>query len=330
MPIHRSLLRLAFALAVGVLSSRAAAQEISGFMGPQWDLSVSNPATYQWRLDYQQGISEHWYFETGWVNDGHFPGHLRDGIAAQIGVRTAFLTPKLSLGFAAGVDRFYDTITDTANAGGFADLQGWMFIGSGQVSYYMGRWILRGQVNVEIAPPKSYDAASVLIGLGYQLQANELPGPRSSPMRQDAFTTQNEVTAFIGQTVPNGGKSDPKGIAGFVEYRHGIWRYFDLTFSWINQSDDAVLSRMGLATQIWPTRSFGPVTLGLGLGAYFAVNGTSTDPNGEKTPQLAGMVSPTMSYRFGKHWLTRFIWNRTVTTNNTNTDFFGLGLGWRW
>ena len=95
--------RLVLALALAASPVLAAAQEFTGFIGPQWDLSVSNPATYQWRLDYQQGLSEHWYFETGWVNDGHFPGHLRDGIAVQLGVRTKFLTPRLSVGFAAGV-----------------------------------------------------------------------------------------------------------------------------------------------------------------------------------------------------------------------------------
>ena len=130
--------------------------------------------------------------------------------------------------------------------------------------------------------------------------------------------------------MPNGGSSDPKGVAGMAEFRHGVWRYFDLTFSWINQSDNAVLSRVGLATQLWPTRAFGPVTLGIGLGAYYAVDQVDTTSTGDKAKAVAGLVSPTASYRFGQHWLARFIWNRTVTTNNTNTDFFGLGLGYRW
>jgi len=330
MPTLRPAARLALALALAALPALAAAQEFGMYAGPQWDLSVSNPATYQWRLDYQQGISEHWYFEVGWVNDGHFPGHLRDGIAAQVGARTTFLTPKLSLGLAAGIDRFYDTIADSTNTGGFADLQGWMFLGTGQVSYYMGRWILRAQVNYELAPPDSYDGLSAIVGLAYQLQKSDAPGPRSSPAHQSAFTTRNEVTVFVGQTVPNGGSNDPKGLAGMAEYRHGIWRYADWTVSWINQGDNAVISRVGVATQIWPTRSFGRVTLGLGLGAYFAISDPLTDVNGNTYPSVAGMVSPTASYRFGEHWVTRFIWNRTVTTNNTNTDFFGLGLGWRW
>ena len=302
------------------------AQEFTGLFGPQWDLSQSNPATYQWRLDYQQGLSEHWYFETGWVNDGHFTGHLRDGIAFQLGARTHLFTPRLVVGLAAGVDRFYDTVDDPSNPGGFADVQGFMFIGTGQFSYYLDRWIIRTQVNLELAPSSSYDGLGALIGLGYQLQKSETPGARARPVPQSSFTTHNEVTAFIGQTVPNGGSSDPKGIAGMAEFRHGVWKYFDLTFSWINQSDNAVLSRVGLATQIWPTRRFGKVTLGLGFGAYFAVDQEASD----SSEKVAGLVSPTFSYDFAEHWLGRFIWNRTVTTNNTNTDFFALGLGYRW
>lgn len=323
MTIARS---LALATALATLAAHASAQEFHGFMGPQWDLSQSNPATYQWRLDYQQGLGEHYYFEGGWVNDGHMPGHLRDGIAAQIGIRTSLFGPRWSVGIATGVDRFYDTVADSANPGDFADIQGFLWLTSGQISYYAGRWIFSAQVNLEIAPPKSYDGLSALIGVGYQLQKSDSPGPRAWPERQTEFTTHNEFTVSVGQTVPNGGSSDPKGIAGMVEYRHGVWRYMDLTFAWINQGDNAVLSRVGLGVQLWPTRAFGPVTLGIGLGAYFAVD----QDDSTSTEKVAGLVSPTFSYRFAKHWDGRFIWNRTVTGNNTNTDFFSLGLGYRW
>jgi hypothetical protein len=323
------LLLVGLALALGTL--RAAAQEFHGFLGPQWDLSQSNPVTYAWRLDYQQGLSEHWYFETGWLNDGHIPGHLRDGVVAEIGARTTLLTPRLSVGLAAGVDRFYDTVDDPSNPGGFADVQGFLFLTTAQFSYYAGRWIISAQANLELAPPKSYDGFSALLGLGYQLQANDHPGPRARPVPQTSFTTGNEFTAYIGQTVPNGGSSDPKGIAFDIEYRHGVWKYIDLTFSWINQGDDSVIVRNGLGAQLWPTRKFGPVTLGLGFGAYFAIDQKYTPPPGTKGKDaVAGLVSPTASYRFGEHWLVRFLWNRTVTTYNTNTDFFSLGLGYRW
>jgi len=320
-------MKLRFAAAAATLVIvPASAQEFHGFMGPQWDISQSNPATYQWRLDYQQGLGEHYYFETGWVNDGHFPGHLRDGYAVQFGIRTRVFSPRFTLGVATGVDRFYDTVHDSTNPQGFADIQGFLWLTSGQLSYYAGRWIVSAQVNLEVAPPKSYNGMSALIGVGYQLQAPDSAGPRAVPAHQAEFTTHDEIAGFIGQTVPNGGKSDPKGIAGMVEYRHGIMRYLDLTFSFINQGDNAVLSRVGLATQVWPTRAFGNAVLGVGLGALFAVDQADSTSN----EKVAGMVSPTFSYRFGKHWLGRFLWNRTVTGNNTNTDFFSLGLGYRW
>lgn len=325
----RVLAALALALST---APRAAAQEIGGLTGPWWDLSVSQPASYQWRLDYQQGLSEHWYFETGWVNDGHFSGHLRDGIALQIGARTTLWTPRLVVGLAAGIDRFYDTTNDSSNAGNYSDVQGFMFIGTGQISYYFdNRWIVRAQGNLEIAPPKSYNGAGVLIGVGYQLQAPTAPGARAKPEPQTSFSTGNEFTAFIGQTVPNGGKSDPKGVAGMAEYRHGVWKYFDLTISYIYQGDNDVLVRNGFAAQLWPARKFGPVELALGFGIFFAADQKYTPPPGDpKSGAVSLLVSPTVAYRFGEHWLTRFMWNRTVTTYNKNTDFFGFGLGYRW
>ena len=61
------------------------------------------------------------------MNDGHFPGHLRDGIAAQIGIRTTLGSPQFVVGLATGVDRFYDTVHDPAASGGFADVQGFLW-----------------------------------------------------------------------------------------------------------------------------------------------------------------------------------------------------------
>jgi hypothetical protein len=320
------------ATAVAASAPHAAAQEFTGLVGTQFDQSFNSKPTYQWRLDYQQGISQHWYFETGWVNDGHIPGHARDGIAAQLGIRSGFGTKRFVFGFATGVDRFYDTTADSSNAGNFSDVQGWLWLSSLQMSYYgKDRWIFRLQVNEEIAPPKTFDALSVLIGIGYQLQPQNGDVYKFKPTEQTAFTTGNQITAMIGQTVPNGGSADPKGIAGMAEYRHGVWKYFDLTFSYIYQGDNAVIVRNGLGVQIWPTRKFGPVSLALGFGAFFAVDQKYTPPPGTKGKDaVAGLVSPTVAYDIGDHWLARFIWNRTVTTYNENTDFFGIGLGYRW
>ena len=320
-----------FLTAALLLSGPALAQEFTAFIGPQSDLSTSEKTTYQWRLDYQQGLGKLWYVEGGWVNDGHIPGHARDGIAAQFGIRTTLGSPRWTLGVATGFDRYYDTVNSTDSAG-FADLQGFLWLTSAQVSYYLHRWIIRAQANLEVAPSSTYDAWSLLLGVGYQLQAPDAGsvGARDLPAVQPERTTNSELTLYIGQTVPSGGKEDPKGISGALEYRHGIARYLDLTVSYINQGDDAVLSRVGLATQVWPVRAFGPTTLGLGLGFYFAVDQDDPPPPGHSAEKIAGLVSPTFSYRFGDHWLGRFLWNRTVTWNSTNTDFFSVGLGYRW
>ncbi len=333
MPCLGSLWKTAFlTVSLAAVGAAASAQEFTGLIGPQFDQSAAARTTYQWRLDYQQGISEHWYFETGWVNDGHIPGHARDGIAAQIGLRSTFGTKRFTFGIATGVDRFYDTTNDTSNAGNFSDVQGWLWLTTAQISYFgKDRFVYRIQVNEELAPPKTFDALSVLIGIGYQLQAPVGDVYNHAPIAQTSFTTGNQITALIGQTVPNGGSADPKGVSGMGEYRHGVWKYFDLTFSYIYQGDNAVLSRNGIGVQIWPTRKFGPVALGLGFGAFFAVDYDYSPPPGtKKKDAVAGLVSPTVAYDIGDHWLARFIWNRTVTTYNENTDFFGVGLGYRW
>ncbi|HET7535210.1 MAG TPA: hypothetical protein VFJ90_02060, partial [Candidatus Didemnitutus sp.] len=56
------------------------------------------------------------------------------------------------------------------------------------------------------------------------------------------------------------------------------------------------------------------------------VENSGQDANSE----LAGLISPTFSYRFSDHWLGRFVWNRVVTNYNRDADVFLLGVGYRW
>ena len=52
------------ALVLALAALPVAGQEFTGLGGPQWDLSQSNTGTYQWRLDYQEGLGPHYYWET--------------------------------------------------------------------------------------------------------------------------------------------------------------------------------------------------------------------------------------------------------------------------
>jgi hypothetical protein len=315
-------------LLVLAAAPRISAQEFTLFGGKTAapDLSES---TYAWKIEYRQGLGEHFEFSYAWLNEGHVSGHHRDGHVFQLWARENFLDRRLSLALGAGTMRYYDT-QEASNAEGFADVHGYAAIAGFDAAYYLGkRWISRLEVNRTWASSQSIDTWDFLLGIGYQLTAPDEPGPRSWPGTQDEPTTHNEITAFVGQTVVNSFNS-PNSVAWSLEYRRGLSRYFDVSAAFLYEGDARLIRRAGFIVQGWFGRAFlhDRLALSLGIGVYIAVDTYNTE-SGDNGGTLAGMITPSVSYRFAKHWDGRFSWNRTFTTYNRDTDVFQFGLGYR-
>ncbi len=178
----------------------------------------------------------------------------------------------------------------------------------------------------------SIDTAAVTLGLGYQLERPENGrGPRKKAPLQQEYTTEQEITVFLGGTIVNSFNSELSAARG-VEYRRGLSRHVDVTVGWINEGDAELIRRNGITTQLWLTRGFfdNNLTLGVGGGLYSAVDAYRDPLPGEGSGKtLAGIVTTTASIRFTDHWLTRFSWNRMVTDYNRDTDVIVLGFGYR-
>jgi hypothetical protein len=70
------------ALLLCCASALAQAQEISGLGGAHRGQERAH--TYTWQMDYQRNLAEYAAFSVGWINEGHVPGHHRDGAVVQI------------------------------------------------------------------------------------------------------------------------------------------------------------------------------------------------------------------------------------------------------
>jgi hypothetical protein len=92
-------------------------------------------------------------------------------------------------------------------------------------------------------------------GIGYQLEAKGEPGPRQRPIPRTTKVTNNEVTAMFGKTILNSDNSESAN-AGSLEYRRGLWRYVDVTASYIHEGGKIQSRRDGIAAQFWATRAF--------------------------------------------------------------------------
>jgi hypothetical protein len=309
---------------------QVAAQEFTLFGGKTtaFDLSES---TYAWKIEYRQGLGEHFEFSYSWLNEGHISGHHRDGHTFSLWARENFLDRRLSLALGAGAYRFYDTQEGLAE-GTYENVHGWAGIASFDAAYYMGkRWVSRLQVNRTWTPSTTVDTWNFLLGVGYQLTAPDVPGPRPEAAEQAEPTTRNEITAYVGQTVVNSFNSQ-NSVAAALEYRRGLSRYFDVSLSFLYEGNPDLVRRAGFILQGWFGRAFfdGRLALAVGVGPYFAVdtqNNAAASDQGSGT--VAGMITPSVSYRFARHWDGRFSWNRTFTTYNKDTDVFLFGLGYR-
>lgn len=308
---------------------RAEAQEFTLFAGATTSID-STQQTYSWKLEYRQGLGEHFEVSVSWLNEGHVEDHHRDGYTLQLWTRQAFLDRKLVIAPGVGIFRFYDTAA-AKNSYGYENVNGWAGILSLDVAAYLGkRWIGRLQANRAMTDSTSIDTWNFLAGIGYQLTPPEEPGPRAWPARQAERATDSQVTAFIGRTVVNSFGSEDS-VAASVEYRRALSRYIGASVSFLYEGDTHLVRRGGLIMQLWFGRAFvsDRLELSIGGGAYIAIDERTGVNSGETSHVLAAIVTPSVAYRFAKCWEGRFNWNRIVTTYDRNTDIFLTGVGFR-
>jgi hypothetical protein len=326
-------LPLAVVLCCAGAAVRAPAQEFSVLDGATNSIDSSldlDEKSYAWKMEYRQGLGEHFEFSTSWLNEGHVTDHHRDGYSLQLWARESIFDRRLSLALGAGLFRYYDTVAANT-ADGYSDLHGFAGLLSADLAAYLSnRWIVRAEVNRSLAGAKSIDTWDFLVGFGYQLEPGRDAGPRPWPDHQTEKTTNSEVTLFVGESVVNSFDS-PKSFASSLEYRRGLSRHFDVSASLLYEGDVNVLRRGGVIVQGWFGRPFlrDRLALSLGVGLYVAIEKHSAPTPGDGTLMLAGMVTPSVSYRFAEHWHARFSWNRSVTTDDSDTDVFQFGFGYR-
>lgn len=306
------------------------AQELTLFAGGVTE-SGTKEGSPMWAFEYQQGMGENMAASFSWLNEGHVPGHHRDGQSVQIWGRANMLQRRLSLGVGVGPYRYFDTTVSFA-ADGYANKHGWGSVASLAATYYTdSRWLLRLRAN-RVVVRNSIDTTSVMLGVGYQLEPVSERGPLSLPPYQSGKTTSDEITVFLGRTIVNSYESE-NGSARAVEYRHGLARHVDVTVGLLNEGDAGLVRRRGAAAQIWAVREAlagDRLTLGIGLGPYRAIDRYHGPAALEGTAsKFSWVFTATASYRFDRHWAARLSWNRIATTYHRDTDLLLFGIGYR-
>jgi hypothetical protein len=277
-------------------------------------------------LTYTHELNEHLAAGIGYRNEGHTPGHHRDGHVANLWLRGSALSPQLT--FAVGGGPYYYFDTTVAEGGApeqFNNAHGWGWLYGATMTWRPGasRWFY--QLRVERTETgHNLDTTLVLAGIGYRLNQD---GSFKSNSTGQAWRRErdDEIHGALGQTIVNSLESQSAG-AGTLEYRHAFSPVVRASLGWMHENDSRLTRRDGVIVEGWlePSFSNDRYTLGIGAGGYFSV-----DDYRPGSRDLLGLVTMTASARFADHWVGRFQWHRVASRHDRDSDIILLGMGYQ-
>jgi hypothetical protein len=303
----------------------AQAQEISGLGGAL--RGPDNAHTFAWEMDYQRSLGEHAVFSAGWINEGHLPGHHRDGPIAQVWWRTTAFDPRLSLAAGVGPYAYFDTVPTTTSDGSHDD-HGIGIIASAAASWRMdGPWSLQLRFN-RIVTKHSADSSSLLLGAVYRLEGAATPSDSMASI-QPAF--DSEVDLLVGRTIVNTLESED-AFAAQIEYRRRLGPYWAWSVGLLNEGDANTQRRSGVMAEFWAGHEFldRRVTAAIGIGPYLVFDIRKNPELVEASRErLAGILSLTFAYAPLPQWALRLAWHRIFAERSHDSDVLVLGAGYR-
>lgn len=293
--------------------------------------SGDSDSSYAVQYEYNEGLGENVFASLSYINEGHFPDHHRDGCAAQIWLRSNILDRRLSLAAGIGPYGYFDTTKPARESGdAYTDEHGAGTIASLAATWYTdGRLLFRLRANGIWAD--DMDTISVLLGVGFQLEARAARGPVARASEQGASITDNELTLLYGITIVNSFDSESSPAVS-IEYRRGISKYLEWTVAWLGEGENEIIDRSGFVSQLWLARSFleDSIKLGFGGGAYYASDNYVVAGSEDRVEEkgLSGIISFTGVYRINESFGIRITLNRVLTSYDRDTDILLGGIGY--
>jgi len=286
-------------------------------------VAQADRATFGFNFSYAHDIAPNLAAGFSYVNEGHVTGHHRDGVAAQLWLQGE-TAPGLQLGVAAGPYQYFDT-TLAETADGFHDAHGTGAQYSAAATWRSrgSRLFVRARVD-RIEAHGTPDSTQLLVGVGYRLDQD---GSLVANSSGKAWRRENndELVAYAGQTIVNSFES--QGNAAYAaEYRRALGPVARVSAMWMKEGDARLIRRDGVIAQGWLEPSFDDDrwTLGLGLGAYFAVDRYRREPR-----HVSPVIGVTASCNLSRHWSARLNGYRVISNYDRDSDILVAGVGYR-
>jgi hypothetical protein len=313
------------ALTDGMPDSGIAAPDEISYFGESVSSRGQWPWTSGWGISYRKTFTSYFAASLAYLNDGHFPGHYRDGVTGEIWLPINFFAERVTVSAGMGPFYYYDTV-NAANSAQYADDHGWAMMYSLDAS-----WQFRGDrlgpfIEVRLDhtnPAKSIETTSIGLGIGYRGFSDVLD--ISHPDAVEGFAP-NEVAAYYWKTVVSSFSSQT-ARAEAIEYRTQLWHELRAAVGFLNEGDAQLVRRNGVTAELWAEPSFnaGLWSIGAGFGGYSAIDKYRPSPG----RHVSGVVSGTLSLRPVEKLDIRLLWHRIVTDYNRDTDVLLWGLGYR-
>ena len=328
---HQPVARLPLVFFLGCVSSTLPAQELT-LLGGAMKATDIRQSSYAYELDYRQDFYRNLAASVAYLNEGHVPGHHRDGYAVEVWGRLPTPHNRFSLSLGAGAYFFYDT--QVLPSGGSADVHGTApIISVTGTGYLSNRWFYSLSLN-QILPAHELKVTTASLGIGYWFGREEKPTPGQfgHGLDEKAAVTGNELTVFAGQSVVNTFRSQ-SARAYALEFRRGLIRHVDWTATFIYEGNPEIVRRSGLALQAWAVNNFfqDRVTVGIGFGPYIYIDRKHPADAGNINPAaITPLASLSLATRLTDRWNLRLMVDRVTSSYNRDADIILLGLGPRW
>ncbi|MBT0666577.1 hypothetical protein KI809_19890 [Geobacter pelophilus] len=317
MPTKRSIL-ITLAMLLLPSSHEAVGQEFSLLGGAVKNADVHD-SSYSWQLEYKESLGANFAAGFSYLNEGHVPNHHRDGHAIQLWGKTDILVHRLSLATGVGPYYYFDTTNNSGNS--YSNEHGLGIIASVAATWYVKDWLFQLRTNWA-GVGGSFDTVSTLAGIGYRLDTS----PASPAIRSSTPNTDNEITAYLGQSIVNSFNSE-SNLASGVEYRRSLVQYIDWSVGWLYEGNNHLVRRNGITSELWGVRNFwgDRFSLSAGGGIYFTVDHYAGKISHKP---LSGIITMSGSYRLHGPWGVRASWNRILTHYDRDADVLLGGISY--
>jgi hypothetical protein len=288
-------------------------------------------ASYSYQLGYSQDFYRNLAASLTYINEGHVPGHHRDGYAVEAWGRLTTPRDRFSFALGLGAYFFYDT---QVLPGGSADVHGTAPILSLSGTGYLSNRIFYRVTLDRIMPAHDLKVNTAVLGIGYWFgqDSKPTPGEFGHAADEQASVTGNELTFFAGQSVVNTFFSQ-SARAYALEYRRGFVKHVDWTASFIYEGNPQIVRRAGFATQAWAVNNFfeDRASVGIGFGPYVFIDRRHPEGSSQINPAaVAPLASLTITGRLSERFRLRLLVDRVTSSYNRDADIFLLGLGCCW